>query len=252
VTLPGLDTAGISVLAFWNHLDNGGTSIDPATASNAFDTYEEYSNGIEGTISVTYTSIGARTFRARVKDDGWIICWLDDTETYNIQVSRSNARPDCTGPWDMMNDWTAARTNVSPNQDFLFQTISSIKSALSSSGESTLSRSDVGYWNYLAPDATNFTQTGKSAQTADFEVTPTSSTTLHEYYVTGTDLLDGSQTGNPCYHDRDDVNTQLVTSAEVGVLDALGDIGGSGPGVTTREYLGDGGDGMISHLIFWS
>lgn len=99
--LPDLDTSEISFVAWYNVIDDGGLdSLDPENLISHPDIkeYTLYDNGWEGVFEME----NGRDADVRAKSDGYIVAYLDRSESYGQDVDRS----DITGPWDVLNDWT--------------------------------------------------------------------------------------------------------------------------------------------------
>jgi len=183
MALPDINTDNVSWIAFWNHLDNGASSITPSDATSAMDSSDSYSNGVEGIITVSFSNISNLDIAVRVKDDGWIIAWLDRTENYYSNNSLLNAKH---GQQDIFGDHSGSPKGGANDIRTQFQTIlerrvKELRDALSNSGASTYNASDVSHYNYLHPNATNidFGYAANSNATQDADVSPSASTTIY-------------------------------------------------------------------------
>lgn len=153
--LPDLDTSEVSFIAYWNAIDQGGVSnIDPSEATSATNSYTLYDNGFEGEIDVH----SYRSGKCRVKEDGWIIVWIDRTETFD-QYRNVQAGDDYpAGPWDFLGDITATSDPMDVGaQNSLERTVNNLRTELSNSGNMAYSSSDVGLYNYQHTGATTVT-----------------------------------------------------------------------------------------------
>lgn len=192
MALPDINTDEVGWIAFWNHLDNGASNINPQTAGSALDGYDEYSNGIEGYKTVTYQWKTDRQVRARVKDDGWLVVWFDRAEQENLDQGKNADNVD--GPWDIFTDWSYGdRDNEMLNgwdgsgDNALLDLLANLHSALDTSGGATFSRGDVGHYHYLAPGATTLTalHNYNRGTHGTYDFTPSSSVTISKCWVAG-------------------------------------------------------------------
>lgn len=166
-TLPDLDPGGVSFLAYWNAIDQGGvSSIEPAEVTSAGIVNETtlYDNGVTGTFSISET--GTPEGRFRVKNDGWFVAYVDRSATYDTQVQEPNIDA-IRGPWDIINGWTNISESTAPppgdlQNDNLERTINALYSQLPNAGSITYNVSDVGLYNYEYPDATTITHLSAS------------------------------------------------------------------------------------------
>lgn len=152
MSLPGLDTSNIGFIAFWNHLDNGASDIDPSETTGELSSVTEYSNGVQGERSVNFNRLANRTVRCRVKSDGWIIAWIDRTDADFTGGSGQH------GQHDIVYDWTQEFNYNTLDQNILERQINVLYNALSNSGQATYNPSDVALYNYAYPDATDISQ----------------------------------------------------------------------------------------------
>lgn len=261
--LPDLDTGNVSFLAFWNALDNGATSIDPADTTGVFTDYTEYTNGVEGTVTVSrHGPAQDITVRARVKDDGWLLAWLTDTREFARTVESGY---DKTGPYDLMTDWSYSRNNISPTQHRLERVVKQLRDSLSNSGNTNYSSGDVGLFNYEHPDATTITQASGQdgpidSGTPSFGYTATwdAGTTVYDWVVAAATENNYTDTSDNVTHDSDDDSITVAASYdrnyEVGTYDAL-----AGGSVTEGESGGMNGSAgsndnaiMGATLVVWA
>lgn len=101
--LPDLDKSTIGIIGFWNALDNGAGDVHPmeATEYDFLESYQQYDNGIEGTVRFNFAN-KQRTYGFRVKTDGWHMVWVDQTNEYQTRQTS----PSTDGYYDILNDWT--------------------------------------------------------------------------------------------------------------------------------------------------
>jgi len=146
--LSDLDTTQIGIIAFWNALDHrvvaGIGDVDPTDCIAIFDGYDVYDNGIEG-----YKALGSgRYFHARVKTDGWIVAWIDRTNTF-AYPDGSFGEDGRKGYYDIIFDWRGLySSNISSTQTTLSYLISLLYNALLNKTEFTYANTDVGHYSY--------------------------------------------------------------------------------------------------------
>lgn len=184
MTLPELDTSNIGWIAYWNFLDNGGTSIDPMEAASGFNTYTEYSNAIEGTLDLTFSKADTRVIQGRVKDDGWFVVWMDRSYGGDF-TQESNGGDMSHGPHDLIYNWDVDSTpDISAST--LGRRLNSLYQNLSNSAEATWNYSDVGIYNYGLSGATTvsmpYRQYGSDGSVT-MTVQPASSVEIHQAYA---------------------------------------------------------------------
>jgi len=159
--LPDLNPAEIGIIAFWNALDHwkgtGVQSIDPTDCIGVFSSYDVYDNGIEGYIDPKAKGWGGtgRHINVRVKSDGWMVAWIDRTNTFSypnkpIDEFGENAHK---GYYDILYDWLKYDSNISSTQTTLSYLISKLYGALSNKADFDYSDEDVGHYCYEYPDA---------------------------------------------------------------------------------------------------
>lgn len=173
--LPDIDTTTTGFIAFWNAIDQGGVSqINPetATSANGVQNYTTYDNGVEG----DYQIASGRIVKFRVKNDGWIVVYMDRTEDYGqTQQSEGNIR----GPWDVIDDWSYHPNSNTASDDgrALHRAINALQSNLDNSGSITFNMADVGLYNYAYPDATTMTVLSGGATRSDGAINNTNGAT---------------------------------------------------------------------------
>lgn len=192
--LPDIDTSQVSFLKFWNAIDQGGTAdIDPDSALTDTRTvdYTLYDNGWEGTYDYelpeldTLTVGERRQCTVRIKEDGWIVAYLDRTTSADTLESsdRTNHKDfyDFAG-WT--KDWT-----VSAARSGLEDAISDLQAELDSAADITYNRADVGVWFYPDTTVTDITTISantpdNNAENRDFDFSHTTETDLVEMWAT--------------------------------------------------------------------
>ena len=153
--LPDIDTTQVSYLAYWNALNQGAGSISPSevtSAGNIVDT-TIYDNGVELTVSVN----GARNGKARVKQDGWFVAYLNQDEEHG----RERINEPFNGPWDILpyvQDPPAGQQGFDSAPNELASVIQTLQGQLSNSGQITFDPDDVGLYNYEHQQATGVSQ----------------------------------------------------------------------------------------------
>jgi len=155
MNLPDLEPTDIGIIAFWNALDHwkgtGTKSIDPTDCAGVFDSYDVYDNGIQG-----WKALGSgRHFNARVKSDGWMIAWVDRTNSFAYPSKETSEFGEDAhkGYYDILWDWFAYNANISSTQTTLSYLISLLYNALSNKDDFDYSDADVGHYCYEYPDA---------------------------------------------------------------------------------------------------
>jgi len=187
-TLPDLDTSQIGVIAFWNAHDHrvdpaSGATIDPTDVLGVLKSYTLYDNGIDGTIDY-----GPRTdINVRVKNDGWIIAWIDRENTYQLNVDSYAAK----GYYDLLYNWKAI-SNISANTNTLIEVVNHLYNQLTNAADFSFSKSDVGIYCYEYPSSVSTTfadqylDTYAEGKTTDYlKFTVTSGTKLYYAVLTG-------------------------------------------------------------------
>lgn len=208
--LPDIDTSEVSYLAYWNAIDQGGVdSISPTdvTSNNNVVSYTAYDNGVEGTYNA-----GVRNFTFRVKSDGWMVAYLDQTEEYGEEYAVDGGAPsDGTvynasrfkGPWNVLRNVLTPHNQPNFNpQNTLERAINSLRTELSNAGKTSYSSSDVGLFGYHT-DATNSTALWNYGNGANQTVT------LSFQYTSETTLHDATWLGR-LYADTDDFNSEAI------------------------------------------
>jgi len=160
MNLPDLEPTDIGIIAFWNALDHwlgtGEKSIDPIDCASVLDSYDVYDNGIQG-----WKALGSgRHINARVKSDGWMIAWIDRTNSF-AYPSKSTDNFGATahkGYYDILWNWITGG-NISSTKTTLSHLISLLYNALSNKDDFGYVDEDVGHYCYEYPDANVLTLT---------------------------------------------------------------------------------------------
>jgi len=158
--LPDLDPNEIGVIAFWNAHDHrvagSDAVIDPTDVLGVLKSYTLYDNGVDGVLDYS-----PRTgINVRVKNDGWIIAWIDRTNTYQQNVSDFTAR----GYYDLLYNWKDRGNNITGDTNTLIEVIQYLYNQLSNKSEFEFNKSDVGVYCYEfdAANAITFASTAIS------------------------------------------------------------------------------------------
>lgn len=152
--LPDLDTSVIGFIAFWNALDHGVADIDPTEVLDyaEIETFEQFDNGVQGTLSHNMSG-KIRTYRWRVKDDGWFIVWIDRTNQFATQQGDAD---NLDGYYDIYHWSNPGGNPPALPRTGLSDEINALRQRLSNSGSITFNHADVGYFNYEFDTATRF------------------------------------------------------------------------------------------------
>jgi len=169
--IPDLDTTSVGYIAYWNALDHGIPDIDPieVTSSGNVGSYTVYDNGVTG----DYQLLTGRTASFRVKEDGWMVVYIDDTESLGQGTGNQSDR---YGQFSVANDWSFVNNEkqeyidapaVTISNNTLSAAIYDLSQELSNSGSLNFNHSDVGLYNYTVSDADTTTLT-EAAKSNDF------------------------------------------------------------------------------------
>lgn len=193
-TLPDLNTSNAGMVAYWNAINHGASSIDPSDilSDSNISSYTLYDNGFVATYNMegVMSSGTTRDVTLRVKTDGWFVVSTDRTNTYSQNVTTPP-----NGYFDIANNWrrNGSGQSIKPMvNNGLERVIHETQSELSSSGSITYNASDVRLYNYEYTSASavtvlgsarqsHFSGSGSSSATGDDGLIYTSPTTL--YYV---------------------------------------------------------------------
>lgn len=147
--LPDLDTSNILYIAYWNIRDQGGDSewsvADSLTAQSVIQ-YTLYDNGVDGTLTLN----NGRVAQFRMKDDGWLIVYIDRTQNYGDSGAPRGAQ-------DLIGQWTDNDTNGRGVQNALERAINELRSESDAVDNHGYSPGDVGLYNYEDASATTVT-----------------------------------------------------------------------------------------------
>jgi len=254
--LPDIDTNTVSFLAYWNAIDQGGVSeIDPADVVShpRVVEYTAYDNGVEGTFDLVTGSRSndldqPRQATFRVKNDGWMVVYLDRSATYARDVRTGNLP---RGPWDIVNDWLYVDdgSNSAPPvativKNALERAINALLGEFPNSSNMTYSPGDVGLYDYEFTDATNTTLFAWAADGAK-------NVSLRFQYTAGTTIYRADVMGSlDCYYqDAGDLSFEGYTLAAqngnsrfFGTLDAVGNNLLANSGTEYGHDIGDTGN----------
>jgi len=169
--IPDLDTTSVGYIAYWNALDHGIPDIDPieVTSSGNVGSYTVYDNGVTG----DYQLLTGRTASFRVKEDGWMVVYIDDTESLGQGTGNQSNRYgqfSVANDWSWVNDETVENINapaVTISNNTLSVAIYRLSQELSNSGSLNFNHSDVGLYNYVESNADTTTLT-EAAYIGDF------------------------------------------------------------------------------------
>lgn len=250
--LADLAPSEIGIIAFWNAHDHrvtpGVGDVDPTDCIAIFDSYDVYDNGIEG-----YKALGSgRYFHARVKTDGWMVAWIDRTNTfaYPNKPPSNFGESGFKGYYDILWDWTVV-ANISSTETTLSYIIDQLFNQLSNKIDFTFDAADVGHYCYEHPSTNVMTLLSNSSSGSETtgDVQYTAGTTIYYAAMTGR----GYWTCNITPHVKFDGNT-LIGGICGQYLHASVDIIADNwmPNPTTNYTLATyyGGHGSI--LILWS
>lgn len=183
--LPDLVTTDIGIIAFWNAHDHravaGVGDANPTDCIPGFDSYSVYDNGIEG-----YKALGSgRYFHARVKSDGWMVAWIDRTNTFFYPDKEAGDFGESAhkGYYDVLWNWFQYTANLSNTETTLSYLIDQLYNQLSNKTDFSFAAADVGHYCYEYPNANVITL-------SDLRVGYITATkTGHIQYTTGTTLF---------------------------------------------------------------
>lgn len=139
-TLENLDTSTVGVIAYWNALNHGLSSVDPTEVldSTQVETFNVADNGVEGDVTALNTNL---TFKYRVKTDGWFIIYTTRT-TPNY--------------YDTVYNWRSQNAGAQLPESKHSHIIQELFTQLSNSGDGTFNHTDVSLYHYEFESATNF------------------------------------------------------------------------------------------------
>jgi len=197
--LPDLDPNEIGVIAFWNCHDHrvagSDAVIDPTDVLGVLKSYTLYDNGVDGIIDYS-----PRTgINVRVKNDGWIIAWIDRTNQYQQNVSPYTA----LGYYDLLYNWKDVEHVISGNTNTLIEVINYLYNQLSNKADFNFFKSDVGTYCYEFRDINSITFAGSqcTGTSKDLKFLVTSSTLLKYLSATGAIYVGGGHRAYVHYSD---------------------------------------------------
>ena len=228
-TLPDLDPTQIGVIAFWNAHDHRvdpalGATIDPTDVLGVLKSYTLYDNGVDGLIDYG----PAFDVNVRVKNDGWIIAWMDRTnyyaqnvfvDTYRSSGGLTHAKFPYKGYYHLMYPWTASTINeLTSNTNTLIEIIGYLYNQLSNAADFNFIKSDVGVYCYEFTDVNTITMASyvhAGGLTRYLKFLATSGTNLYYVVVAG---ITSTGVSGPTLYVRYSDGTDLAVnnSADVG------------------------------------
>jgi len=228
--LPDLNPAEIGIIAFWNALDHwkgtGVQSIDPTDCIGVFSSYDVYDNGIEGYIDPKAKGWGGtgRHINVRVKSDGWMVAWIDRTNTFAYPSKPADEFGENAhkGYYDILYNWLNYNSNISSTQTTLSYLISKLYGALSNKADFDYSDEDVGHYCYEYPDANVMTllslRTFQNIKTGHIQYT--TGTTIYEAQIAAS-AYHASNRGK-CYFDTNELITEENGAYRYASADIIG------------------------------
>lgn len=210
--LPSLNTDNISYISYLNVGSSVPKSELLETVSE-METHTEYDNGIDGTIGIGFDERSARFINCRVKDDGWIISWLDRRKLGEMD--------DDHGVHDLQNDWSSLG-NIQPDKHNLERGIKRLYDAIPSTDNSNYNPTDVGLYNYEFEDAEALTLASKrisgNRNSGKMDLQKVDDTTIFEAYASGNGFASGSATW------VSNVGTDNEERDGLGIIDVTDDV----------------------------
>jgi hypothetical protein len=155
--LPDLPTQNIGFVAYYNVIDQttvGSIDVSEVTNDPSVNAVDAYDNGVDIT---SYTLINGRDANARVKSDGWMIAWIDRSNSFG---TRENDPDNVRGYNDLSAGWKDDGELDIGIKNSLDQAIESMKNQFSNSGQidQDFDIDDIGLYNYEYENATATTQ----------------------------------------------------------------------------------------------
>jgi hypothetical protein len=200
--LPDINTANVGIIAFWNahdHLAAGADTIDPTDCTSIFTSYSVYDNGINGYVDPDAKGWGGsgRYLNIRVKNDGWIIAWIDRTNTfwYPTKPSADFGESGYKGYYDLIKDWMDHNANTNGTYSMISYAISHLYNALTNKASFAFVAADVGHYCYEFTNANVLTIAGHNfvlSGTYNGYFQYTSGTSIYHASVTGSIYCPGS------------------------------------------------------------
>jgi len=276
-TLPDLDTSAIGIIAFWNALDHGVPEIDPTDVLSCpnVDTYEQYDNGIQGTMHLDRHDGSKVSMYFRVKGDGWFITWfprysVPEPDQIDVEGRWSNAT-DPDGYYNLLWDWTYYSQNINPSQSALERAIYTLAQYLDNWGSITYSESDVGHYSYHFSEAIGMYQDSEREECLDSGTTKyfsgglsyTSGVSLYYSRAVGVVYFSYASSGNSAkgklsFEDLTVVSETTFSSGGThrleGSINILSEIASSGVVYRNSGYIYNGTRniyGKISRIIIF-
>lgn len=154
VDLPELNDSQIGFIQYWDFLSHGASTIEPteALSYDSINTYEQFDNGVQGTLEHNFARGGSREFNWRVVNNGWILTWMGRENSFNTDVTdRSNLN----GYWDLIDDWTSNTPQTFPVTTLSNQ-INNLRQELPNSSDSEFNYTEVGIHNFDYDNASRY------------------------------------------------------------------------------------------------
>lgn len=235
MTFSDLDTSNIVFMCFWNAFDNGADSIYPEAIMDydRVKTFEQYDNGVEGTIEGHYgsaVSYGAsdsydQDYHYRIKSDGWHILWLE-------KVGQTGSDGGPQGFWDLVNEWRDADDATADlPRTSLAKEINTIQSNYTVEGV-TFDFTQVGHYSYEYGTANRLWVADDFGNVGSFSYT--SDVTPYEIVVWANNYGSDGNEGH-WYADNDTTGSDYIAfNGNKAVVDVL-----HGDSIIPDTYLAD-------------
>lgn len=244
--LPDLDESQIGVIAFWNAMENGADEVEPMeiTEYDPLQSYELYSNGVEGKVPYSYEKKDME-FDFRVKTDGWHMVWVRRQNDFVADYPASDA-DDYYGYWDIINDWTDPSSNSDMLPDgVLGHLINEIASYTAPQGVV----STVGYYCMEYPDANSIWQADHQTHgEIDSGLSYTSDISRYYHAVFG---VHRDNTNEPLTFGGETVANDTDYTPHLGALDAIKEGLMDNSTEIVRNESGDVSRAKIGHLVMY-
>lgn len=250
--LPDLNTSNISFIAFWNAIDDGEVgAIDPSDVlsdSNILE-YTLYDNGVH----IDRLQGPYREFEARVKTDGWVMVYLDDSADFSTGDDSYAAAPN--GWWDLAYNWKQIENAPADFSDTaLHRLLKNLATQFSNWNNMKWLSSDVGLHNFQYPDAVG--TTGMSTYDRDSDdwggLSYTSDTTIHEAVMLVADSYQDHQYSTRAWVENTDISStvNVVDGHNYAAVDLIAENLITESGVSYA--LSADPNATVSAIVIWS